>query len=45
MTITLLLLLIAVILFGLATFGVGGRFNLLAGGLFCLALAQLIPLL
>ncbi len=41
-----ILLLIAAILFGLATFGVpGGRFNLVAGGLFCIALSLLVPLL
>ena len=41
-----ILLLIAVILFGLATFNVpSGNFSLIAGGLFCVALAMLLPLL
>ena len=43
---TIILLLIAAILFGLATFSVAsGRFNLVAGGLFCVALSMLVPLL
>ena len=43
---TAILLLIAVILFGLAAFGVArDRFDLIAGGLFCVALSMLIPML
>ncbi len=42
MTIILFLLIIAVILFGLATFGVTTRFNLIAGGLFAWALSVLL---
>ncbi len=42
----ILLLLIAAILFGMATFSrFGDRFDLVAGGLFCIALSMLIPLL
>lgn len=41
----LVLLLIAAILFGLATFGVGARFNLLAAGLLAWVLASLLPAL
>ncbi len=41
-----ILLLIAAILFALATFGVSsGRFNLVAGGLFCVVASMLVPLL
>jgi hypothetical protein len=44
MVITTLLLLVAVILFGLATFGVSnGRVNLVAAGLCLFALAGLLP--
>lgn len=44
-TVPLLLLVVALILFALVFFGVGGgRFNLLAGGLFCYVLAQMWPL-
>lgn len=39
---SLILLIAAVIFFGLSTFGVSARFNLLAAGLLCLALAELI---
>ena len=41
----LLLVVAAVILFGLATFGVAGRFNLIAAGLCALAIVQLIGIL
>jgi hypothetical protein len=40
--ITLVLLLAALILFILAAFGVGGRFNLLAAGLACWVATQLV---
>ncbi len=41
--IELILLIAAFILFVLAAFGVGGRFNLVAAGLACWVLAALIP--
>lgn len=41
-----LLLLAALVLFGLAAFGVGaGRVDLIAAGLFCLTLAVALPTL
>jgi len=43
---TIILLLIATILFGLDAFGINsGRFGLVAAGLFFLALSMLLPLL
>lgn len=42
MSIDLLLYVIAAVLFALAFFGVGGRFNLIAGGLFCWVLTNII---
>lgn len=45
MTITIILLIVAAILFLLATFGVGGRINLVAGGLASVVLAYLLPML
>lgn len=42
---TILLVLVALVLFALATFGVGSRFNLVAAGLFCWCLATSLPLL
>lgn len=39
----LILLIAAFILFLLATFGVGSRFNLVAAGLACWVLAVLLP--
>jgi hypothetical protein len=41
----LLLVVAAVIMFGLATFGVGARFNLIAAGLCALAIVQLVGIL
>jgi len=38
----LLLLVIAAVLFGLAAIGIGGRINLVAAGLFCLSLAAMV---
>lgn len=40
--IVLVLYLVALILFAITFFGVGSRFNLLAGGLFCWLLAVLL---
>lgn len=37
----LILIVLALVLFGLATFNVGGKFNLIAGGLFALTLTLL----
>lgn len=42
MTFDLILYVIAAVLFGLAFFGVGGRFNLIAGGLFCWVLTGIV---
>lgn len=43
MSLSIILLILAVVLLGLATFGSGPRIGrCLPGGLFCLALAQLI---
>lgn len=42
MTIDLVLYIVAAVLFGLAFFGVGGKFNLIAGGLFCWVLTNII---
>ena len=42
MSIDLLLYVIAVILFGLAAFGIGGKINLVAVGLFCWVLTNII---
>jgi len=42
MSFSLLLLVVAFILFVLATFGVGGRFNLIAAGLACWLLSIII---
>lgn len=41
--IELVLMIAALILFVLATFGVGGKFNLIAAGLACVTLAELLP--
>lgn len=41
----LLLVVLAVVAFALATFGVGGRFNLIALGLLALAAVQLLTLI
>jgi hypothetical protein len=43
--ITLVLLIAAFILFLLATFSVGSRFNLIAAGLACWVLTQILPAL
>ncbi len=45
MSIAAILILAAFILFLLATFNVGTRFNLTAAGLACLAGSMLVPLL
>jgi len=37
----LILIVLALVLFGLATFNVGGKFNLIAAGLFCVTLTLL----
>ncbi len=42
MSLSLLLSVAALVFFGLATFSVGARFNLVAAGLFCLTLASAI---
>jgi len=39
----LVLMIAAFVLFVLATFGVGGKLNLIAAGLACVTLAQLLP--
>lgn len=39
----LILLVAAAVMFGLAAFGVGGRINLIALGLLCWVLTQLLP--
>lgn len=41
--IVLVLLIIGAVCFGLATFGVASRINLIAAGLLCWILTQLIP--
>lgn len=43
--VVLLLLIAAVVCFGLATFNVVARLNLMAAGLLCWALSALVPLL
>lgn len=42
MSIDLILYVIAAVLFALAFFGVSGRFNLIAGGLFCWVLTSIV---
>jgi hypothetical protein len=43
MNVDLILYIIAAVLFGLAFFGVGGgKFNLIAGGLFCWVLTNIL---
>lgn len=42
MSLSLILSVAALIFFGLATFGVAARFNLVAAGLFCLTLASAV---
>lgn len=44
MSLSLFLLVVALILFVLAAIGVGGRINLTAAGLGCMVAAQLTPL-
>lgn len=41
-SIDLFLTVLALVLFGLATFNVGGKFNLIAAGLFCMTLTLLV---
>lgn len=43
--ITLILLIAAAVLFAVAAFGVASRINLVAAGLFCWVLSQIIPAL
>jgi hypothetical protein len=44
MSLTLIFLIIALVLFGIAAFGVAsGRINLVAAGLFFVTLAQVVP--
>lgn len=42
MSLDLILWIVAAVLFALAFFGVGGRFNLVAGGLFCWVLTNIV---
>lgn len=42
MNLDLVLYIVALVLFALAFFGVGSRYNLVAGGLFCWLLAAVV---
>lgn len=45
MTVALLLLIVALVLFGVAAFSVPSRFNLVAAGLFFCVLSVILPML
>lgn len=45
MTLALLLLIVALVLFGVAAFNVPSRVNLIAGGLFFATLSVLVPMI